>query len=141
MRGYARPHGPHLKGRPGPAAWQCHAVEGQVLRLARRHLDRGPWVGHPRVPGDQGLAEGAGFEPAMELPPYTLSRRAPSTTRPPLRNAPQRGLRRDSNRAPQRVQRGPDRSLAGREQRFGTPSVFGYFPNLRPAVVVRSTAT
>ena len=33
------------------------------------------------------LAEGAGFEPAMELPPYTLSRRAPSTTRPPLRAA------------------------------------------------------
>jgi hypothetical protein len=23
------------------------------------------------------MAEGAGFEPAMELPPYTLSRRAP----------------------------------------------------------------
>ena len=35
--------------------------------------------------GNGGLAEGAGFEPAMELPPYTLSRRAPSTARPPLR--------------------------------------------------------
>ncbi len=30
------------------------------------------------------LAEGAGFEPAIRFPAYTLSRRAPSTTRPPL---------------------------------------------------------
>ena len=33
----------------------------------------------------EGLAEGAGFEPAIRFPVYTLSRRAPSTTRPPLR--------------------------------------------------------
>ena len=31
------------------------------------------------------VAEGAGFEPAIRFPAYTLSRRAPSTTRPPLR--------------------------------------------------------
>ncbi len=31
------------------------------------------------------MAEGAGFEPAIGFPLYTLSRRAPSTTRPPLR--------------------------------------------------------
>ena len=31
------------------------------------------------------MAEGAGFEPAIRFPAYTLSRRAPSTTRPPLR--------------------------------------------------------
>ena len=31
------------------------------------------------------LAEGAGFEPAIRFPVYTLSRRAPSATRPPLR--------------------------------------------------------
>ncbi len=31
------------------------------------------------------MAEGAGFEPAIRFPVYTLSRRAPSTTRPPLR--------------------------------------------------------
>ncbi len=30
------------------------------------------------------VAEGAGFEPAIRFPVYTLSRRAPSTTRPPL---------------------------------------------------------
>ena len=31
------------------------------------------------------LAERSGFEPEKEFPPYTLSRRAPSTTRPSLR--------------------------------------------------------
>ena len=30
------------------------------------------------------LAERTGFEPAIELPQYTLSKRAPSTTRPSL---------------------------------------------------------
>jgi hypothetical protein len=30
------------------------------------------------------VAEGAGFEPAIRFPAYTLSRRAPSTARPPL---------------------------------------------------------
>ena len=31
------------------------------------------------------MAEGAGFEPAIRFPAYTLSKRAPSATRPPLR--------------------------------------------------------
>jgi hypothetical protein len=31
------------------------------------------------------MAEGAGFEPARRLHAYTLSKRAPSATRPPLR--------------------------------------------------------
>ena len=33
------------------------------------------------------MAEGEGFEPSRRFPVYTLSRRAPSTTRPPLRRA------------------------------------------------------
>ncbi len=33
------------------------------------------------------MAEGEGFEPSRRLPAYTRSRRAPSTTRPPLRSA------------------------------------------------------
>lgn len=33
------------------------------------------------------LAEGVGFEPTIRFPVYTLSRRAPSTARPPLRLA------------------------------------------------------
>jgi hypothetical protein len=32
-----------------------------------------------------GLAEGVGFEPTIRFPVYTLSKRAPSATRPPLR--------------------------------------------------------
>ena len=32
------------------------------------------------------MAERVGFEPTKELPLYTLSKRAPSTTRPPLPN-------------------------------------------------------
>src|SRR5690606_39524045 len=33
------------------------------------------------------MAEREGFEPSRRFPAYTLSRRAPSTTRPPLRGA------------------------------------------------------
>ena len=33
----------------------------------------------------QTLAERTGFEPAVRLPAHTLSKRAPSTTRPPFR--------------------------------------------------------
>jgi hypothetical protein len=34
------------------------------------------------------LAEGVGFEPTIRLPVYTLSKRAPSATRPSLRRGP-----------------------------------------------------
>src|SRR5271165_2804209 len=34
------------------------------------------------------LAEGVGFEPTIRFPVYTLSKRAPSATRPPLRGSP-----------------------------------------------------
>jgi hypothetical protein len=37
------------------------------------------------APGWGGMAERPGFEPGVEFPPHTLSRRAPSTTRTPLR--------------------------------------------------------
>ena len=33
------------------------------------------------------MAEGEGFEPSIRLPAYTLSKRAPSATRPPLRRS------------------------------------------------------
>ena len=36
------------------------------------------------------MAEGEGFEPSRRLPAYTLSKRAPSATRPPLPRAPVR---------------------------------------------------
>jgi hypothetical protein len=35
------------------------------------------------------MAEREGFEPSIEFPLYTLSKRAPSTTRPSLHQAPE----------------------------------------------------
>ena len=35
---------------------------------------------------NKNMAERMGFEPMIEFPLYTLSKRAPSTTRPPLQN-------------------------------------------------------
>ena len=45
---------------------------------------RGRW----RTTADVRLAEGVGFEPTIRLPVYTLSKRAPSATRPSLRRGP-----------------------------------------------------
>jgi hypothetical protein len=42
-------------------------------------------LGNFRFGAPEGLAEREGFEPSRRFPAYTLSRRAPSTTRPPLR--------------------------------------------------------
>jgi hypothetical protein len=36
--------------------------------------------------GEKTMAEGKGFEPLLRFHVNTLSRRAPSTTRPPFRN-------------------------------------------------------
>ena len=38
-----------------------------------------------RTNANGALAEGVGFEPTIRLPVYTLSKRAPSATRPSLR--------------------------------------------------------
>ena len=38
----------------------------------------------PETARNREVAEGVGFEPTIRLPVYTLSRRAPSTARPPL---------------------------------------------------------
>jgi hypothetical protein len=77
----ARGHGP--KGR-SPA-------EASMRRLAsdtsQHRCEEFNSLGK-RMPRFSGvLAEGAGFEPAIRFPAYTLSRRAPSTARPPLRLA------------------------------------------------------
>jgi hypothetical protein len=53
-----------------------------TVRRATMHRARTP----PPTPRGFKLAERAGFEPAVELPPHTLSKRAPSATRTPLRN-------------------------------------------------------
>jgi hypothetical protein len=50
------------------------------LTKARSGINRGF-----DIPPLEGLAEGVGFEPTIRFPAYTLSKRAPSATRPPLR--------------------------------------------------------
>jgi hypothetical protein len=61
---------------------------------------------------DNSLAEGVGFEPTIRLPVYTLSRRAPSTTRPPLRSfsrhPSRRILRSGADRTPKARRAKPD---------------------------------
>jgi hypothetical protein len=57
----------------------CRAARGETLHL-------------------KGMAEEAGFEPAIRFPVYTLSRRAPSTTRPPLRRGALYSARRQTQR-------------------------------------------
>ena len=81
------------------------------------------------------LAEREGFEPSMEvLPPYSLSRGAPSAARPPLRATPQLTLPwrrvRDSNPRTSRPVYGfQDRRLRPLGQPSGQPST-----SLKPAV-------
>ena len=70
----------------------------QNLRLStpRRALRRQSWPATFRSDNYcffWKLAERKGFEPSRRLPVYSLSRGAPSTTRPPLRSVPFRGGR------------------------------------------------
>ena len=53
------------------------SLRGLLRGITRKRPQNGCFLRH--------LAEEAGFEPAIRFPVYTLSRRAPSTTRPPLR--------------------------------------------------------
>src|SRR3954451_22963113 len=66
---------------------------------------------------DVKVAEGAGFEPAIRLPVYTLSRRAPSTTRPPLRARLFAAERTLANRLGRRNAAPGARQVARRERR------------------------
>jgi hypothetical protein len=50
-------------------------------------------VSHCQLVKRMMLAEGVGFEPTIRLPVYTLSKRAPSATRPSLRRGPAAGAR------------------------------------------------
>jgi hypothetical protein len=48
----------------------------------------GDWIAiSPNTAHSAGMAEGVGFEPTLRFPVNTLSKRAPSATRPPLRTA------------------------------------------------------
>src|SRR5438132_8836681 len=51
----------------------------------RLYADFREVFGRWRTTANKILAEGVGFEPTIRLPVYTLSKRAPSATRPSLR--------------------------------------------------------
>ena len=55
--------------------------------------------GRWRTVSDRSLAEGVGFEPTLRFPVNTLSKRAPSATRPPLRTALPEGAHPPSGRS------------------------------------------
>ena len=67
------------------------AKEGERVKrkdgLSCADLDGFLWLLANRSEGQRTtpLAEGVGFEPTIRLPVYTLSKRAPSATRPSLR--------------------------------------------------------
>ncbi len=83
------PPPPHL--RVGATSLPRRRDEATANRNARRMSDDIPRLHHHRLDSRDNaqLAEGAGFEPAIGFPLYTLSKRAPSTARPPL--PPRRG--------------------------------------------------
>jgi hypothetical protein len=58
------------------------------------------------------VAEAEGFEPSRELPPYTLSRRVPSTARPSLRRAVYAALQTGDQAACTPETRRPDQLIA-----------------------------
>jgi hypothetical protein len=68
---------------------------------ARKHrrIDKPCIYGHilnfggcARTAANEILAEGVGFEPTIRFPVYTLSKRAPSATRPSLRGSRGRNI-------------------------------------------------
>ena len=58
----------------------------RLVQSLGRNAPSGDRNGHS-ISVTKSVAEGAGFEPAIRFPAYTLSRRAPSAARPPLRDA------------------------------------------------------
>src|SRR5581483_10924710 len=74
---------PHLQAGCGhPAAKDCER-ESACKCLFYSHFSNISEA--QRKSAKDGLSEGVGFEPTIRFPVYTLSKRAPSATRPPLR--------------------------------------------------------
>jgi hypothetical protein len=68
-------------GKLGDSRGQAATAELQVVPV--KPIFCGCW----RTAGNGVVAEGVGFEPTLRFPVNTLSKRAPSATRPPLRTA------------------------------------------------------
>src|SRR5690606_29946665 len=71
---------PARRGRRGRGSY--HGIEVPAATGAYREKWR-----KFSAPSGTEVAEREGFEPSIRFPVYTRSRRAPSTTRPPLRKA------------------------------------------------------
>ena len=62
-------------------------LQDKLMSVEMWYVDATPWC-NPIIYADLfivSLAEGVGFEPTIRFPVYTLSKRAPSATRPSLR--------------------------------------------------------
>ena len=71
------------EGFEPPTAWFVarYSIQLSYGRVVERRI----LTNYAPVVNDDNMAESEGFEPSMEFPPYTLSRGAPSATRPTLR--------------------------------------------------------
>jgi hypothetical protein len=79
------PGRPKLLVSPGGARFAAYQLAAHRLRYVPI-ISPVPSPGGPTLPTrGGGVAERPGFEPGVEFPPHTLSRRAPSTARTPLR--------------------------------------------------------
>ena len=92
--------------------------------------------------GGKSLAEREGFEPPIEFPLYTLSRRAPSTTRPSLRatDAPG-GRRRPSSNCRACRRTGELRALTAERCRVSSTVLLYYQTTLTSVVRGRTPAS
>ena len=107
-----------LRGRRTPGL--RHSLRAQVRPASRGVI----WLRDLQRSG-AGVAEREGFEPSRRFPAYTLSRRAPSTTRPPLRCGDRNHVRRGraspagspAGRAANGARRGPVRAEGLRDSR------------------------
>src|SRR5262249_1553677 len=74
----------YISTNKAPISWQGRRVHPGAVQyaVARRAIFVQLSSGRFRP-----MAEGVGFEPTIRLPVYTLSKRAPSATRPSLRGA------------------------------------------------------
>ena len=72
------------EGFEPPTAWFVarYSIQLSYGRVVKRRILTNY---APVVNVTDNMAESEGFEPSMEFPPYTLSRGAPSATRPTLR--------------------------------------------------------
>jgi hypothetical protein len=66
---------------------KIHLIQDKLMSVEMWYVDATPWCSAIIIRYADlflSLAEGVGFEPTIRFPVYTLSKRAPSATRPSL---------------------------------------------------------